>query len=390
MNRQNTLGNNSLVALILVFAPVLSNYKFIAQFSLGDVCVLFTLPWLFHKIKFNHFSVITFFLATFIVATSFILLGGSEVYGGFYRAACYYLLFFIVTSSVDFEFTNFIKIYGYACLVASATIIIQWVAYFGLGTTLIFQLPLEHYEPDTLHVIDHAFRAGGIFKEPSYFSIYVMPYFVYTASQRKFSIFVFICIAGIMSTSSLMFFLILVSLFILSRKIFNKQFAIGIFLFVLFFIPTLLVNLSDEFIFIDRINSIFVDGGTLNDRFLPFFEIFDAANTILPSSRNLTFFRSADLWFNSAASLVVYFGSTGLLLLLSNLHKFGFLFGAFFLLCIFSTHFMSGPFGYFVAIGFMILRTQVYSPFRPNNKEENASTSHAPELCSGISKSPLR
>ena len=171
-------------------------------------------------------------------------------------------------------------------------------------------------------------------------------------------------IAGVMSTSSMMFFIILVVSFIYLNGVSSKYLSIIVFGLILIFGGYGLINLSENFIFIERVRAILMDGGTLNDRFLPFFEIFGIENVMLASVEGLYLYLNANLWFNSAASIAVYFGIIGLLLMVVNLHRLGLLFGGIFFLCIFSTHIMSGPFGYFMVIALLAIRYQTYHSLR--------------------------
>ncbi len=345
------------MTIAILLSPVFSNYVFVSQISIGDALIFFTLPWLLvqHKSNLQMISNAVFSLS--IISSSFWLLDFGDVYAGFYRAAFYYCLVLLVISSKNLYFPYFIKFYSVICLFSSVAIIFQHVAYHFFGMSIPLQLPFEYYEPDTLNVIDHVFRSGGVFKEPSYFAMYVMPYLILVSLRRNFPHFLLISFAGVLSTSSLMFFLVSISSVLLYWRMFNK-YSTAAFIFVMLtvFVVLFLSGFIDEFIFLERVKLIFVDGGTLRDRFLPFMETFSSTAGFFPSVANLDFLRSSGLWLNSAASLVMYFGVSSIFLLLLNLYKFNLLFGLLFLMLIFTTHFMSGAFSYFIAIAFIVVK----------------------------------
>lgn len=365
LNSENSKENiyQKIVAICLILSPIFSNYVFISAISVGDLLIFITLPWLIGKIRLNPLIILNVTVPLIIISISYFILGGQDVYSGFYRAAFYYCLIMLAISVKNINSINLIKFYRSIVLISSAAVIIQWIGYYIFDTSMPMQLPLEYYEPDTLNVIDHVFRAGGFFKEPSYFAIYVMPYFIYAALMRKFLHLFIISVAGVLSTSSLMFFLIFMCAVILFCRIFNLFFAtlfigivFGLFAFFIF------GGFLDGYIFIDRVHSIFIDGGTLIDRFLPFVEIFKISNVFLPSAFVLDFFLSVGLWFNSAASIVTYFGMGGLIFLLLNSFRFGLIYSILFSVLLISTHFMSGAFSYFIAITFLILKNYLENP----------------------------
>lgn len=345
-----------LATICILLSPILSNYVFISEISFGDVMVLITLPWLFSQLRFNVSA--AFYIATplTIVFTSYVLLGGIDVYAGFYRAAFYYCIVFLIISIRKFNLPYFMEVYGGICVIVSMLIVFQWCAYTGFGISIPLQLPFEHYEQDTLNIVEHVFRTGGLFKEPSYYAIYIMPYYVFIASKGNFRDFFIISLAGVLSTSSLMFFLIVMCSVLLCLRIFGLFGMLIIVFFSTGIFGALFFNeYFNEYIFIERVHSIFIDGGTLNERFLPFIDVFNLSNFLTPSVQALNFFLSSGLWFNSGSSVMTYFGIAGLSFLVLNAYKFRFLFGALFLILIFLTHFMSGAFSYFIVIAFIFL-----------------------------------
>ncbi len=326
------------------------------KISIGDILVLFSIPALIYQLKINKFIVINslFFLALSLLVLLIFSVG--DIHLGFYRAALYYFLFLLIISSKDINFPCFYKIYGLFSIAASIVVILQWVAYVFFSLSIPIQIPIAFYEPDTLNIIDHVFRSGGLFKEPSYFAIYVAPYMFFTILKQKYLSFFVIALAGVLTTSSLVFFLILICIFFgIKYYLTNLLFSIIFITLVILLIYVVFNSFLSEYVFLERIYAIFLDGGTLNERFMPFIDLLKISNLFFPSVEVLDFYLSSGLWFSSAASIVAYFGILGLMLILFNIIKFQFLLIIFLSILFFSTHFMAGPFCYLIGISILIL-----------------------------------
>lgn len=347
---------NLLFIAPLISAPLLSNYKLINEFGIGDALIFISSPWLVLRFKPNGLNVLNILAVALIFLMAILSFGGFDLYMGFYRACFYYLAVICILSCKNIKLGNYFKIYGLACFASSTAIVFQWVAYTIFDVSFPLQLPIEFYEPDTLNVIDHVFRSGGFFKEPSYFALYVMPYLFYMAFEKKIAGLVFISIAGILSTSSLMFFLIFCAFFILLKNMIGFYSTAYYFLIIILISIVMIFFLSGNSIFIDRIIDIFINGGTLQDRFLPFLQIFDSAPFLLASLDVFKLYLSLELWFNSASSIIVYFGVGGLILLIINFFRLGVWYGFMMILLLFSTHIMSGVYSFFIAYSFVVLR----------------------------------
>ena len=197
----------------------------------------------------------------------------------------------IIISSKDLKLPYFAKLYGAVAIIASLAVIFQWVAYTLFSMTIYLDLPMERYEPDALVVLDHTFRGGGLFREPSYFAIYVMPYFIYSVFRRNNVYLLIISIAGILSTSSLMFFLILMALLIYLGLNLRLIYAAIVGILILFILAILFSSdLFDGYAFVDKVSLIFTDGGTLNERFLPILTIISMSGSVMPSIQVLDFY----------------------------------------------------------------------------------------------------
>jgi hypothetical protein len=353
------LKKNWFIFFCIILAPIFSNYKFIGDFSVGDLLVLISIPYILINLQFTFIDVVAVIVLFFLVLASYLLVGGLDVYAGFYRAVFYYFIVNLILCGFKYDDSlEFFEIYSKVCYVLSFALIMQWLLYVFINTSIPLQLPIETYEPDTLNVIDHVFRSGGLFREPSYFALFVIPYMFFSINKRKFLGFTFVASAGIISTSSLVFFTII---FASSHAVyqgsglFTRLFLIPagflLLMVILFFIP-------DGYIFVDRIREIFIDGGTLNERFLPFLNIINYY-PFLPYGEVIDYYRSSGFWFNSASSLIVYFGISGLLLLIYNLSRLGLIYCLLILMLIFSTHIMSSVFGLFIVLCFILLKNNL-------------------------------
>jgi len=343
-------------AIGLVVSPILANYSFFSQISIGDMLIFIFTPLLLGRIVFTPLTIINIILSALIILCSYFLLNGPDIYAGIYRAAFYYLFFMIIISSKDLKLPYFAKLYGGMVIIASLAVIFQWVAYTLFSKAIYLDLPMERYEPDALVVLDHTFRGGGLFREPSYFALYVMPYFIYSVFRRNIFHLFIISMAGILSTSTLMFFLILMALLIYLGLNLRLIYAGMVGILILSTLAILFSSgLFDGYAFVDKVSLIFTDGGTLNERFLPIFTIIGMSDSVMPSTQVLDFYLSANSWFNSAVSIVVYFGIGGLALLVLNILRINFIISTVFLVLVFSTHFLSSCFSIFIAIAFMVM-----------------------------------
>jgi hypothetical protein len=339
--------------LLVLLAPVLSNYVLIGNVTVGDAMIVLGLPYLVKTVRLGNFAILCALLVSSNIFISYYLLGGTDVYRGFYRTVFYYVIFLLALSSRQIDISRLFQWYSFIVISVSLALIFQWIFYQYFGIVLILQLPLEYVEPDTLNVIDHVYRSGGVFREPSYYALYVTPallYFAFIGSKYKF---VITAIAGVMSTSSLIFFIISLCYLAKIKNAMTPR-KILISALLIFFILFSSSHMRD-FVFVERIYDIFLDGGTLTLRFLPIFDVVERISSIFATQSAYEYLTAGDQWFSSLANVLATLGWIGLVLLLVQLGSLHWLMSTTVVILMLTTHFLSGSFSIFIAVLFTAL-----------------------------------
>ena len=348
---------NYFFSLIVVLAPVLSNYVLLGPISIGDFFVFTSVIFLIKHLKINILSIGSFVVAFIIILIGFYVLYDEGVNPGFFRIAFYYFLFLFVVSLQKISFEKFFSVYIYCCIFFSASLIFQWAAYEFLNISLSLQLPIPYYEPDTLKVLDHVFRSGGWFKEPSYFAIFLIPAIFYLLNQRYYSKYFLLVVAGIISTSSLAIFVFLFSVLVFFIK--TKK---G-WLWLTCSIPVFVVagfgilHFFSEWTFVSRVVDIFFDGGTLNERMLPVLDIIRLSVNITPNPLAhdlvITAGDNGTVWYSSAAYILASLGWLGFLFISLNFLRLGIFAGIIVFTLTLTTHIFSGVYSFFIVLAFL-------------------------------------
>jgi len=351
---------NALFSWLALSAPVLSNYVFFGPISIGDAIVILLIPILLIRFNRAHSNIANLLVAFIIIIISHYTLQNSfDV--GFLRISFYLIIFLLVISTTDSKFdpNEFFRIYVGFCSFFSISLILQWVFYIFTGVAFSLQLPIPYYEPDTLDVISHVFRSGGWFREPSYLAIFLFPAILVLLEKKRYFSYFLLVVAGILSTSSLIAFAIILSA--LRFVVIKKSYTLILFTFIS--VPALLILLwpmFDEWIFVSRLVNIFIYGGTLIDRVLPILEVIQLSTSLGPSQSAFYLVTSGGhsgaVWFSSAAYLIASFGWLGFIFLVANFFRFGFFLSVIFFTLTITTHFFSGPYAFFSAITYLAIR----------------------------------
>lgn len=354
--------------VLFLLSPVLSNYVFYGAISIGDLLFFSITPWLIVRIRFNKLvSLIQVLLVVFLFAISFFIISNTskEVYYGFYRS-CFFLFSVIIISCLDINKlcgVGFLLLYRRLAILFSILIILQYFLYIK-GLSIPFQLPIDYYEPDTLKVIDHVYRSGGVFKEPSYYMLYVTPMMFYLVIRRDYLSYTILLVAGVLSTSSLVFFISIITLLYFPIK------YVSVMLTLLLILILAVISINMDMvngIFIDRIIEIFENGGTLTTRFIPIIDAFNYSGFSFFATENAyTFLLSDGQWFSSLVTLYLIFGCIGICILLLSFMGTGIVFFIILSCFLATTHFMSGVFAPFIVFSFLIIRSFCY----PQNKSK--------------------
>ena len=364
-------GLGYFLSTVIVLAPVLSNYVLLGPISIGDfLCVAAVVPLV------KYFRVDLLSIGVGFAAISTILIGLSvlfrdEMILGFFRMAFYYLLFFFLISLREVSFKKFNDIYIACAIIFSVSLIIQWTAYSFSSVSISLQLPIPYYELDTLEVVDHIFRSGGWFKEPSYFAIFVAPALFYLANAKAYVRYFLVAFAGIVSTSSLAVFVIM-----LSAVYFLIRFRVGGFILVWLLLTLALALLGifhfgAEWIFVSRVVDIFTSGGTLNERLVPILDILLLSESITPNPVAFDLVSTAGdsglVWYSSAAYILASLGWLGCMVIFSNFFRLGLLGGLILSTLTLTSHIFSGAYSFFIVVAFLGLNMEFRRLGLPRN-----------------------
>lgn len=347
---------NYFLSIVIVLAPLFSNYILFDAISMGDFFVFTAVPLLIKHFKINILSIGSVVVTLIIIFIGFYVLKDHGLNAGFFRLAFYYSLFFFLVPLHKLSFEKFFSVYIYSCIFFSASLIFQWAVFTFLDTYISFQLPIPYYEADTLEVIGTTFRSGGWFREPSYFAIFILPAIFYLLKHRYYSKYFFVVIAGVISTSSLAVFAFLLSVLILFRGIKRGwvwlTFLTPVFAAMAFFT----IHFFSEWTFISRVVDILLDGGTLNERVLPVFDIIGLTVNITPNpiAYNLivTAGDSGSIWYSSMAYIIASLGWLGFLFISLNFLRLGIFAGTLVFILALTANIFSGAYSFFVVLAF--------------------------------------
>jgi len=347
---------------LFILAPVFSNYIFYGKVSIGD---LFFIIFVLYYLGVARFSLIEIFLIIFsmlVCTISFYILYQDDFNPGFYRATLFFIFVFLISSKLSIDSRLFIGLYIKASLFFSVSLMLQWFFDSFLSISVPLQLPIEYYEPDTLKILDHGYRSGGWFKEPSYFMLYITPLLFYFIHKQQLKKYIFLIVAGVLSTSSLVFFIVLATLLFHIIK-FKKPllfFRIIALILTMFFIAYLLQGYLMDFVFYNRVINIFLDGGTLNQRVGNSLVLVQDLSGLLPNVVSYDYFSTGGdnghTWFSSLGAIFASFGLIGLILITIKIIKLDIFFGVVLMVLMFSTNIFSNVYAFFIIFAFMSIK----------------------------------
>lgn len=304
-----------LCAVFFLLSPILSNLSVFYKFSLGDISILASLViCIFSTRKFYSRC----FLGVFSFA--FVCLIVVAQYLNYYpegvmvvaRMSFYIFSFFIILSSFrNQKYASCVRnIYIYISVVSSLLLVCQVLLYHVFDVVIVYiDTPID-IQPNSVLGLDiesQGFRSGGLFKEPSYFAVFVAPAMIYTASLRRWFLWSILSCAVTLSTSALGFVFILLSLV----RFFN-------FKYLMFFSPFILIFLGLVFtdiipILPARVVQTMNGEGSFSIRVIePFLRVFVDGDVFLPSYSVLKDLADPDIaagiWFNSISYAVAVLG----------------------------------------------------------------------------------
>lgn len=230
---------------------------------------------------------------------------------------------------------------------------------------MVIRLPLEQYEQDALEIVEHVYRGGGWFREPSYFALFLLPVMIFQARRSKWRGLTLSSAALIASTSSL---IIVAMVGILGDRLLRRSRNTSTWVLLVMSVSAawFLVMFFNTSVVASRLFDIASGGGSFAIRVLPFFEYLQEALYFFPSNHRDNFLISlasdGDVWFSSAFYLATLFGVGGLIIFIFGSLYLGVFFFLLFLTLIISTSILSSPFVVYIVVGFYCLKAARTEP----------------------------
>jgi hypothetical protein len=350
-----------LSAFFAAASPLMSNYSFIGPIGISDLFISFSLALSVSAIRVDKWFFYAITTSLIIILLGFSTLVLNDVLSiSFFRASGYILITVMYLSINNKYAENFMSLYLWLAFFAAVLLIFQVLVYYLFGYVLNLSLPLKTYETNTLQVIDlvsQGFRTGGLFKEPSYFSIYISPAIICMAIRRKILFHTILVLASVLSTSSLGIAISMISylfFFFGQGGYLNiKGLFIGTISMLIFFLVFAFVS---DIPGIDRFMEIFITGGTLKDRVFPLFDVIELSGFFIVNPELHLVVSNANVglgeWYNSFIYFLSMYGWIMLAWLFFVFYRLGFIFSAFFVFFLLSTHAFCNCYGIILILAF--------------------------------------
>lgn len=302
----------SVYSVFLVLSPLASNYRLLGSFSYGDFFVfILVIAALFN----NRYTKLVYLIGFFSIFIIFIFILPSYLISypagalPLARTSFYLAAFFILLENCKDRSEKIFGVYLFFSFTFSAFLLFQLALYKFFNILLIFSLPGVEIEGNALLALDLAtqgFRSGGMFREPSYYSIFMGPALLFLALRRHYFFWMYSAISVILSTSVVGFVFVLLSILYFFRFKF-------VYIFILFLVSLLFFIFDFNLFLPQRVVETLYGQGSLYVRIIkPFMETFIASKTVLLPNFELLKSLTHDFtgqWYNSLAYATIVFGA---------------------------------------------------------------------------------
>jgi len=344
---------NSLFFILLLISPILANYLFYLNLPLniGDsLIILLTIFFFLPRLTDDNLKLKK--LITFITALLFLAAFSNTIDLAHLKFIFYstVLLILINLKKDDDLSIQFFSLYAKFGLFLSFFLILQYGNHLLFDHRLILNLPLPRVEQDSLIYLQNQFRPGSLFREPSYFILFITPLLFFYAMSKQYFYYLITLFAGIISTSSLIFPVILLERLFSHLNLDLKSARIKFFVY--FFILATLFYLFRNFLIVNKAITAFDQSGAFNMRFLPGIKL---------AMSNLNFFSGHALetpspfetqWINSLALSIIYFGVLFLIIIIFALFNFNFFIACLLIFFLSCTSYFNTPFATLIFFAF--------------------------------------
>ncbi|CAM8462335.1 hypothetical protein MCETRE41_01160 [Candidatus Methylopumilus universalis] len=344
---------NSLFFIQLLISPILANYFFCLNLPLniGDfLIILLTIFFFLPRLTDDNLKLkklITFISALFFLVAFTNTIDLSHLKFFFYSTV---LLILINLKKDDDLSIQFFSLYSKFGLFLSFFLFFQYANNFLFDHRLILNLPFPRAEQDSLIYLQDQFRPGSLFREPSYFVLFVTPLLFFYAMTKQHFLYLITLFAAIISTSSLIFPIILFERLFNYTNLDPKSASIKYFIY--FFILATFFYLFRNSLVVNKAISAFDQLGAFNSRFLPGIKLVMS---------NLNFFSGSALeipspfesqWINSLALSIIYFGVFFLIIITVALFNFNFFIACLLIFFLSCTSYFNTPFATLIFFAF--------------------------------------
>lgn len=290
-----------------LISPLLANIYAFSSISFGDLSVLFFL--LFYIIRFGVANIsIPFFILCISFLISFYYLFYFE--SGFFVSLR--MFFYLISFSILFNVyknkklsEELIVAYIRLSQIFAYLLIIQVLTYYFFDVSYIYIQTSNDIEINSVISLmgsEYGMRSGGVFKEPSYFAIFIFPAIFYSIKFKKYYIFLLFAVSVLFSTSALGLLFLFICILLGLKKNIISLFALSVCFFI-FFLALYKLDMLPG-----RVSETIKGEGSFFVRFgEPLIYVFDRFhNLILPGLKELNFDEVE--WLNSLSYIFIVTG----------------------------------------------------------------------------------
>jgi hypothetical protein len=324
----------NLKSFLLAIVPILGIYEIAPSVSLDFLFLAILLLLSFNKFEINKDIATYFFIVLLISLISYGLspyqIPKLFINNTFQIVAFAILICFYTSTKINSLFIKTLQLFG---IISTAVIVYQTISFWIFNTPVTFFIPINDEIIKLSETVSINYgRPNSIFKEPSHYSIYILPIFYYSLFTRRYYLAFFYLLGLFLSTSTTGF---AAGIIIFFYYLFINKKTKKIILYVLPLVLLPLIFLKDSILVLLDKNLSKLDSNSMTENIrlfgtLPFFEKMDSFSIIFGLGHNQLgdFMTARGLeaynYSNSYLMSIFSFGIIGLIAfvwLLTKLHK---------------------------------------------------------------------
>lgn len=191
------INRRKMFSVVLAFYPLLSMYG-LGSISFGDILLIIALligkPPREDRIQWSRFPVymLWVYMLWCLIGITLNMFRADFLLGNMIKRVIKMGLYLImITASTKLlDRHQFVKCYRYLVYLTFAALVVQYVAYYGLGRIIVVKIPFLPYsgvvtaEGIYTHLV-YQFRPGSLYSEPAACCYVLLPFFAYTMFSEK-------------------------------------------------------------------------------------------------------------------------------------------------------------------------------------------------------------